>query len=1445
MKLRNAALAVSMFSCAGLVLAAVAQKKGILSQPNSGETSVKAKREPDGGELIRRRMAWFHNQRAYPLAHIPAFARVQAWQVYRQMQLRQLQSGAQRFGAAMSGAAADPPALWTSIGPQPTNNFFFQPFVSGRVNAMVVDPQDASGNTVFLGGAQGGLWVTTNGGANWAPAADQTLLPSLAIGSLAIDASVTPPILYVGTGEENFAFDSYYGAGILKCQTTGPLTAFVCTPDQTIGSFHAPGSPLNAAEGGPFIGSLAVNPADTSVLLAAVQGSGATLPSGIWCSKDAGVTWTHVLPSVLRVVGTSVAFDSTVGSPSFGFAYVALGTIDGNAGTGQTTVNGVYKSSAALTGANPCGVTFSQLTLPVPSSSMGRIALGAGPPALSQTNGEVFAAIATAADISSKLLGVFKSVDGGGTWTQLSGPLVTTSGGFCNDQCFYDLTVAVDPKNPNVVFAGGAAPNGTSGATLVESIDGGATWNDVSNNANSNAGLHVDLHTIAFRPDGSAVFVGTDGGAWSAVSPANPPFIFNNLNATLALTQFYPGMSLDPSGWQFLSVGGAQDNGTQTYSGTPAWNDTLSCGDGGGTAIDSQTPSTVYGECAYIPSFLLGIFKSVFNGAADNTQGTTSFFLAINGIDPSDPGNFIPPLAIDPTNAQNLYFGTNRVWQSQDGAATWHAQSPDVTGATSSSGCGVSVDCVLTSIAVATNNPNEIVTGSSIGHVAATVNGGQTWTDVTGAPLPPRSITHVAIDPHNANALYATFSGFSGFNGDNAGHVFQGALTPGTTPVVVWTDISNGVACLPPSAALPNIPVNDLAVDPDVAGMLYAATDLGVIQGALQPAGAGACWQPLGAGLPNVAVLSLKLHEASRTLVAGTHGRSAWALQLGGLAAFSLGGLSPASQNAGASAFTLTLTGTGFTSGSTVNWTPSGGSTTSLTQLAATASCPLPTCIAVSVPAGLVASGGKVSLAVFDSTHSPNTTNALTFTTLSSTPTLATVSPASATAPLSADLAIAVTGTNFVQNSTTVSLTQLNPLPSNCISTAVTSPTALTATVSHTQAGCLQIGGTFFVVANNPQPGGGSSNPNLQAAPAPVGGGCATANPPGCLLAVTGAAPPNDAFANATSITTTTFTGTEDTSGATPDGPTPPCVSGDSPAPANNGTAKSVWFKFTPTTNVTAEADTINSNYDTILSVWTGSSVTSLTNVGCNDDIVSGVDRVSQIQNISMAANTTYYFLVTAFGIPVLNASGNFVSQLADGGKLVFNMTTQTVPSVAFTAAAGAVSPSTIVAGSTASFMVTFTPQPNTTSGSISLQPCTSSPSTTTITCSYSPATIPLSSSSGAANATVTIQTTANAAVPPRGGPFEAPPLPWVVGWLATILLLAFLALRRSLARRPVTALALAVLVSGLLIFQGACGGGSSRPAPSGGTPPGSYTITVPTSPSAANGAITAAVTVR
>lgn len=697
------------------------------------------------------------------------------------------------------------PTQWTLIGPRPIKSASAGNLFSGRARELAVDPRN--GNVVYLGAASGGVWKTTDGGANWTPLTDTQ--PSLAVGSLALDPS-NPNTIYVGTGE-GLPPIAYPGAGILK-STDGGVTWK-----------HLPGpfvGPFNATTGGAVIPSLAVHPTNGFILLAGVEGGG-NLESGVYRSSDGGVSWTNVLPGAF---GTEVLFDPTDGN----IAYATLGTSSGSA------ANGVYKSVDG-------GLTWNRLlgagTNVLPSANLGWMEMAIAP----SRPATLYLGISNAGANSKTLLGFYKTVDGGASWTQLS-----NTPDYCDPQCSYDNVIRVHPTNPDVIFVGGSAGNEfKSGKILIRSLDGGASWTEIGVPPVGTPGLHGDMHAIAFAPGAAKLYVGNDGGVWSTTSVTSPTVNWTNLNATLAITQFYSGLSIDPSNVN-VGFGGSQDNGTSRYSGSLTW-DKVNCGDGAQTAIDFLVPSTVYVIC-FDPDGI-DIEKSTSGGAYN------SWSSAANGFNVSDRHARVAPFTMDPSNPQRLYIGTFRVFQTRDGAGSWTAISPDLAGANAS----------LTAIAVAPSDSNTLYAGASNGRVQLTTTAGAgagaTWTDRTTG-LPRRGVTQIAVDATSAATAYVTVSGFSGFSGDAQGHVFKtsnGGLN--------WTDISGN---------LPNVPVNDIVIDPDLPGTLYVATDIGVFA----TASGGETWLVLGSALPHVPVSSIKLHRPTRTLRAGTYGRSMWDLQV-------------------------------------------------------------------------------------------------------------------------------------------------------------------------------------------------------------------------------------------------------------------------------------------------------------------------------------------------------------------------------------------------------------------------------------------------------------------------------------------------------------------------------------------------------------------------------------
>jgi len=1192
----------------------------------------------EGPEFLRRRQDWFFKPRSFPIGFIPQGARERALEQKRQMYQREgrLTLFAPPSESGFLAPPLGPTSAWFPIGPQATSTTFFAPFTSGRVTALVVNPSNA--NNVYLGGADGGLWMTTDGGTTWTAITDNplnSLTATIAVGALAVDptsCSVTICMtVYVGTGEGNFGAENVYGEGVLKCTVTaGTPPAATCTQDNT---FHTV-TPLSSFRGGPSIGALAVNPATgkNNILLATVRGlGGTTIPSGIWCSADSGATWSRVLPTSAAASdpGTDVAFASD------GTAWVALGNPFGDAAN-----NGVYKSSAAV--AN-CTITFTKETLPAAlSTNIGRITLAIFPSATSTgSNATIYAAIADSSTTSSNLLGVIKTTNGGTNWSQLIGDTRLTTSGICNAQCFYDIPMAVSPASANTVFFGGGATNGT----LIRSIDGGTTWTEISRNVSPlpTDSIHVDMHAIAFNSSGTTMYVGNDGGVWkTSGSPTGAPGagFWTNLNQTLQITQFYPGVSIHPSNAGF-AMGGTQDNDVQIYQGFTSPSANLSwkvaeigC-DGGFTAIDFAVPSTSYGECEYIPNRPPFPFIAV-TFAGDGILGNG--FLANTGIDPTDRGSFIPPLVMDPNNSNTLYFGTCRIWHTTNGAISWSAISPDVTSAAHAADCSNQSGFTLSTIAIAKGTFNTIYVGSEGGEVEVSSNGGTSWTSISGngAILPIRAVTQVVVDPSSAtgDVAYVAFSGFASCTGcDGKGHIFKtGNGTAGVA--TVWTDVSGT------TSKLPDIPVNAIVIDPDdlAHNTLYLGTDVG----AFFTTDGGLNWSPLGAAnsLPNSQILSLTLHNPSRTLRAATHGRGVWDINLGAgpnTPAFGISKLSPFTANAPGTQTTLTVTGTSFTSNSKVMWGNSQRTTffVSATQLTAT------------ITAADLSAGAVVQVSVQDSAL---TTNTLPFTVLGQAPTISSVSPTSAPVN-SPNTLITVIGTNFGANSKVL----MNPdTGGTAIATTFTDSTHLSATVP--AAFMANFGSTNSVGVQNPPPGGGTTV-TTQTVTLPT-------------FKVIAPAPANDNFASAINITATSFTDTKDSSGATTEtnDPTPACA--QSPQiPFVTGRSNTIWYKVVPTGSGTANIDTIGSSYDSVLSVWSGTSQTALTAVACNDDINPGIVTESQLTNVTLNAGTTYFIIVSSFG----QADPNPV---AFGGKSVLNF--------AFTGTIGAGTGSFTIGGTAA-----------------------------------------------------------------------------------------------------------------------------------------------------------------
>jgi photosystem II stability/assembly factor-like uncharacterized protein len=456
-----------------------------------------------------RRVNWSYLQRAYPAKTIPQAARMHA---IEQLETEEARLKSLRADATNDVAEPSRQTAWTPLGPAPIGQgqTFGTPrvAVSGRVSTVVFDPgyNGSTNQTVYLGAAQGGVWRSRDNGATWTPLTDDQ--PSLAMGAIAIDPT-NPNIIYAGTGEAHFSGDSYYGAGLLKStdggatwmQITGPISA------------SEPRQPafLNAA-----FHTLVIDPTTPSTLYAATtiglvsSATGATTfpplgDRGVWKSTDGGMTWRNLNPANLPALnrsGTDVVLDPRDSRRVFA---AILGM-------------GVYRSTA---GGEPG--TWEKLITGLPASDLDRIKLAVGPPLAPSGNATLYAAISRASN--TRLLGVFKSTDGGATWTQTTTPSPTTSG------TFYSLALAVDPVDANVVYYGTLVNATNTGGTLWRSRDGGQTWVDLSLGNGASGGLHADTHWIAVNPaNRDILFTANDGGLWRTENATADMIAWTSLN---------------------------------------------------------------------------------------------------------------------------------------------------------------------------------------------------------------------------------------------------------------------------------------------------------------------------------------------------------------------------------------------------------------------------------------------------------------------------------------------------------------------------------------------------------------------------------------------------------------------------------------------------------------------------------------------------------------------------------------------------------------------------------------------------------------------------------------------------------------------------------------------------------------------------------------------------
>ena len=426
--------------------------------------------------------------------------------------------------------------------------------VTGRVTTLAFDPRNS--NTIYLGGAQGGVWRSMDAGQTWTPLTNDA--PTQATGAIAIDPT-NSNIIYVGTGEGNFSGDTFFGMGILK-STDGGSTWKQFAADTFAGS---------------GINKIVIDPRNTNVLYASATVAFAGVSSdvgsqvtanGIFKSTDGGQTFA----SSLRLTG-----QISVGA--FGYD-IEMDPNNSNTLYATLEAEGIFKTTNG-------GQNWTKLGGGLPTRDFGRsdIALYRANPSI------IYASFESTR--TADILDFYKSTNGGDSWSLIGKPR-----GDFTCQCSYDQIIEVDPTNPDQVYFGGVS--------FYRSTDGGQNWSDIGSS------LHSDFHAMAFTPGSPRrIIVGNDGGVWLSPDGGNS---FNNIVGNLALTQFQ-SVAIHPTNPN-ITIGGTQDNGTNMYIGNLVWQH-ADDGDGGTSRIDQLSPATMYSTRFNLPGVLIGPFRSDSAGA--------------------------------------------------------------------------------------------------------------------------------------------------------------------------------------------------------------------------------------------------------------------------------------------------------------------------------------------------------------------------------------------------------------------------------------------------------------------------------------------------------------------------------------------------------------------------------------------------------------------------------------------------------------------------------------------------------------------------------------------------------------------------------------------------------------------------------------------------------------
>jgi photosystem II stability/assembly factor-like uncharacterized protein len=700
--------------------------------------------------------------------------------------------------------------VWREVGP----------FRGGRVTAVAgVTDQPL---VYYLGATGGGVWKTVDGGLTWRPALDKAFTAG-SIGAIAVAPS-DPNVVYVGTGESPIRGNLSPGDGMYRSTDAGKTWAKV-----------------GLADAGQ-IAHIAVHPATPELVYVAVLGHafGPNATRGVFRSKDGGKTWDKILFANDSTGAIALELDPTNPRILYAGFWQAVRRpwelISGGARSG------IWKSVDG-------GDSWKDITRAkgLPAGVIGKIGL-----AVSPVNHERVWAL-----VEADSGGLFRSDDGGTTWTRTSGD------NEIRQRAWYFSHVFADPGNVDGAYV--------LNVTLLRSADGGKTYTNLHAPHGDHHALWIDPHNpqrMINGNDGGAT-VSQNGGATWTTEDNQPTAQFYHVIAT---THF-----------PYRLCGAQQDNTTVCIASRTEglgitdkdWYD-VGGGESGWIAARSDDPDVV--------------FAGSYSGLITRFDRRTGQARAVTAWPDNPMGwgaaalkyrfQWTFPIVLAPTNPNALFIAAQVLFKSTNEGQSWQVISPDLTrnepakqgpsgGPITKDNTSIEYYNTIFTVAPSPKDSQLIWVGTDDGLVQVTRDGGKTWQNVTPRDLPEGAlVSMIEASPHDAATAYVAATRYK--LDDDRPYAYKTADYGKT-----WKKIVSDI----PATHF----VRVVREDPARRGLLFAGTEFGVYVSFDDGAG----WQPLALNLPVVPVhdLALKDHD----LAAATHGRAFWILdditpleQLGG-----------------------------------------------------------------------------------------------------------------------------------------------------------------------------------------------------------------------------------------------------------------------------------------------------------------------------------------------------------------------------------------------------------------------------------------------------------------------------------------------------------------------------------------------------------------------------------